>query len=41
MTAAIKILNSDDTFPYVLVYSTLLTILSLATVYLGSSLILD
>jgi hypothetical protein len=41
MTAAIKILKSDDIFPYVLVYSTVLTILSLAAVYLSSSLILD
>jgi hypothetical protein len=41
MTAAIKIFNSDDIFPYVLVYSTVLTILSLAAVYLSSSLILD
>lgn len=40
MTAEIDHINSDSRFPYVLVFSTGLTILSLASVYLTSSLIL-
>jgi hypothetical protein len=40
MTAAINVFNFDSPFPYVLILSTALTILSLASVYLTSSLIL-
>jgi len=41
MTAAINVFNFDSSFPYVLVLSTVLTILSLSSVYLVSSLILS
>jgi hypothetical protein len=39
MAEIIQSLYSDDKFPYVLLYSTLLAILSLATVGIVSSLI--
>ena len=40
MTAAINVFDFDSHFPHVFVFSTALTILSLASVYLTSSLIL-
>jgi hypothetical protein len=41
MTSAINVFNFDSPFPYVLVFGTALTILSLAGVYITSSLILN
>lgn len=41
MTAAVNDLNFDNPFPYVLIVSTVLTIISLASVYIASSLILN
>ena len=41
MTSAISVFNFDSPFPYVLVFGTALTILSLAGVYITSSLILN
>jgi hypothetical protein len=40
MTPEIKIFSFDGSFPYVLVFSTGLTILCLAAVYVTSSLVL-
>jgi hypothetical protein len=41
MTGVINIFDLDRPFPYVLVFGTGLTILSLAAVYLSSALILN
>jgi len=41
MAANIDVFNSGSPFPYVLVFSTTLAIICLATVYISSSLILS